>query len=1102
MAFDSNGEPAMRLFVCAAASLALFSSGLRADEAGIARYRFENQPSTADQAQVDGAKFQAANPGRLVGFAADSAGKAVSASQTSATSNSGSVEFDGTQAILVTKLPSNAAGLTEGFTWEGFFLSPAANTIDADGAIADRFLSQFVDDTGSSTRLTVGLSALKAGGPAQLCIAFAGSNTRHPGKIVVTPDVWHHFAVVHDNSGKEPKLIWYLDYEVAGEVVLNGKTERTTVKPPGSAPLTIGARLKTAGKVDRGFQGSLDEIRLSGRPLKPAEFLRVEEPTFERNVVARIYENLPTTFDWDFARLEPVETLPHEALSLVGFPPQFSPRGYTTARRGWHAIAADEEVALPAGSYRLLLRTQSPTLLTVDGKLLIDARLSVANHPLGALPAGPRDYSATYEADGKPHWFLLAAAYQGEPKNALGDVAVCYSPAGEEKWRFLGSAEEMPIDAAAWSAYRGRTERFFRSLDGKRRAGAIARGDRRWDERHQWARRVASGWDAIDDHRATAAANAATHPIDRLLNESFSAAKVEPAPLVDDAAFLRRLSLDIRGRIPTVDELEAFARDDRPDKRTRVIDDLLASSEWADGWVGYWQDVLAENPSILKPTLNNSGPFRRWIHESFRRNLPMDRFATELVLMEGSDSEGGTAGFAVATENDAPMAMKAHIVMKAFLAVDMQCARCHDSPSSPLEQRDLFSLAALLNESPLKLPPTSVVPPVLPGGRVPGVTASLKPGETIQPEWTLADVVPEEIAAETVRDAERPRARLAAIITSPETPRFSDVLVNRVWKRYFGTGLVEPVDEWNPSTEPSHPALLRFVSRRFVEDGYDMKALARLIFTSQTYQRAVRDVPLAAAEAVAESSKATAAKAFAAQQRRRLTAEQIVDSLYTAAGKDFDAEELTFDPNETQGFLNLGTPHRAWQLTSMSNERDRPALAMPVNQSIVDVLTTFGWRETRPDPITQRDDSPNPLQPLMLSNGLMVSRVVRLCEDNRVTELCLQDLTVEELADKLCLTVLSRRADDGERAALIELLSPGFETRRTGVPKPKVVKKPRAHVDWDKHLQAEASVELLEAEKQVRQGDPPTVRLTADFRERVEDALWCLINSPEFVFVP
>jgi hypothetical protein len=170
---------------------------------------------------------------------------------------------------------------------------------------------------------------------------------------------------------------------------------------------------------------------------------------------------------------------------------------------------------------------------------------------------------------------------------------------------------------------------------------------------------------------------------------------------------------------------------------------------------------------------------------------------------------------------------------------------------------------------------------------------------------------------------------------------------------------------------------------------------------------------------------------------------------------------------------------------------------------ILDVLTTFGWRETRPDPWTRQDAEPNPLQPLMLANGVIVNQVVRLTEESAVTEWCVDEkLTLDELIDRLFLTTIARRPDAAERKLVAGVLSEGFAERRTGKPKPPPIQRIIAHVDWDKHLKGEASVELLAAEKQSRAGDPPTERLTPDFRRRVEDVLWSLVNSPEFVFVP
>ncbi|MFO0865433.1 MAG: DUF1549 domain-containing protein [Gemmataceae bacterium] len=133
----------------------------------------------------------------------------------------------------------------------------------------------------------------------------------------------------------------------------------------------------------------------------------------------------------------------------------------------------------------------------------------------------------------------------------------------------------------------------------------------------------------------------------------YRAEKLDLTPLTDDLAFLRRVTLDVVGVVPTAEEAKAFLAATDPNKRAKLIDRLLADPRWADHWMGYWQDVLAENPNILNPTLNNTGPFRWWLHESFLDNKPMDLFVIELLRMRGSERFGGPAGFAVASQNDA-----------------------------------------------------------------------------------------------------------------------------------------------------------------------------------------------------------------------------------------------------------------------------------------------------------------------------------------------------------------------------------------------------------------------------------------------------------------
>jgi hypothetical protein len=241
--------------------------------------------------------------------------------------------------------------------------------------------------------------------------------------------------------------------------------------------------------------------------------------------------------------------------------------------------------------------------------------------------------------------------------------------------------------------------------------------------------------------------------------------------------------------------------------------------------------------------------------------------------------------------------------------------------------------------------------------------------------------------------------------------------------------------------------------------------------------------------------------------RRRMSAEQVLDSMFAAVGKPFRAEELNLDPDGRRPpteFLNLGVPRRAWQFTSLSNERDRPALSLPVAQSLVDVLETFGWRSSRQDAVTDRDEATTPLQPAMLANGVAANRASRLSDDSAVTDLCLKDQPAEMLVRDVYLRVLSRVPTEAETAGALAYLGDTYSGRV--VPGASAVRNPphtpARRVSWSNHLSPEATRIQLENEKAARAGDPPTNRLTPAFRERMEDIVWALLNSPEFVFVP
>src|SRR5262249_14395172 len=151
---------------------------------------------------------------------------------------------------------------------------------------------------------------------------------------------------------------------------------------------------------------------------------------------------------------------------------------------------------------------------------------------------------------------------------------------------------------------------------------------------------------------------------------------------------------------------------------------------------------------------------------------------------------------------------------------------------------------------------------------------------------------------------------------------------------------------------------------------------------------------------------------FAAPAARRLSAEQVVDSLFVATGKPFRLEEVSLDldgQRDLGNSITLGKPRRSWMLTSTSNERDRPSLALPRIQAVTDVLHAYGWRGARQDPTSTRDHSPNVLQPAILSNGVMGTWLTRLSDDHGITQLAIDAKTLDELIDGLFLRVLTRR---------------------------------------------------------------------------------------------
>lgn len=836
------------------------------------------------------------------------------------------------------------------------------------------------------------------------------------------------------------------------------------------------------------------------------------DPAHADAVRVEIFENLSPDDPFDLTEPEPTTTYTEPAFGFVRIPTKYSINALPMDRSTPFVLRATFERHLTAGHYQFRLRSKGAARFTVNGETLLRTQPQTPNKdgndpvpppavrddsPLRPAAYPHQDAVQSIDLAAGTHRFVLVAVIGG--KGLVPDPGELSVSIGrpETVGRLLGDDDAPELTDAGWEAYAARAAARHHVADRHRRRSLSAPVVATWNERHRQVR----DWVARQPAPKAPSISPDTpvnNDLDRFVGARLEAAAERPTPLTDDLAFLRRVTLDVVGLIPTPADIETFLAEPSTTRRQRVVDRLLDDPGWADGWVSYWQDVLAENPGILKPDLNNTGPFRWWLHQSFADGMPFDRLVTELIEMEGSAIQGAPAGFGQAKLNDAPAAAKADILSQAFLGRKLSCARCHDAPFHPFEQKHLFGIAAMLEGKAIELPETSTVP-VIEGTRPPLVNVTLRPGDVIEPAWPFADLIAEDgVASPPAHGTVASRHQLASLLVSPKNERFAQVVVNRIWKRYMGLGLVEPADDWS-DREPTDPALLRYLAREFLLSGYDVKHVARLILTSHAYQR--EPVALPATSSAREQFR------FAGPTRRRMSAEQVVDALFGCVGKHMACEELNLNPagdRPYHQFLNLGAPTRAWHFTALSNERDRPALALPVAQSIVDVLTAFGWRQSRQNPVTTRDDAPSGLQTLILANGTMSTRLVSLSDDNRFTKLCLQDLTLPTLVREVFLRVLTRSPTEDESRWFEDHLREHFSQRIVDNPTTptRIPRRTDRRVSWSNHLSAEATVIRMEEERRLRRGDPPTHRLTPAFREAFEDVLWALINSPEFVMIP
>ncbi|HSJ02805.1 MAG TPA: DUF1549 and DUF1553 domain-containing protein, partial [Verrucomicrobium sp.] len=345
---------------------------------------------------------------------------------------------------------------------------------------------------------------------------------------------------------------------------------------------------------------------------------------------------------------------------------------------------------------------------------------------------------------------------------------------------------------------------------------------------------------------------------------------IPPSPVTNDATFLRRVSLDIAGRLPTLDEVQAFQTSQAPDKRDQAIEALLSSPDYADYFANKWTALL-KNKRDDAADITANFAFHAWMRDSLLANRPYDDIVRQILAATGTIvSNPPVAWYKRVKEPH----LQQEDVAQLFLGVRMQCAQCHHHPFERWSQQDYYSLSAFFSQVGRK--PTAIAGEDLIFHK--RGTAQLENKKTRIPVKPAALGGP----ALDIATDDDPRLQLADWMGAKDNPFFATALVNRYWKHFFKRGLIEPEDDIRDSNPATNPALLSDLAKHFVESGFDLKEVVRVITRSQTYQLS----------AMPNDHNAVDRQNFSHFYPKRMQAEVLLDAINQVTGAQSDFADL------------------------------------------------------------------------------------------------------------------------------------------------------------------------------------------------------------------
>jgi hypothetical protein len=521
--------------------------------------------------------------------------------------------------------------------------------------------------------------------------------------------------------------------------------------------------------------------------------------------------------------------------------------------------------------------------------------------------------------------------------------------------------------------------------------------------------------------------------IDQQVQAKLRKLRVVPSDLCTDAEFIRRATLDTCGLIPTTEEVRAFVADRSPDKRARLVDRLLERPEFVDFWTLKWNDTLRNNPRLTRQGLLD---YSNWIREQIARNRPYDQFVRELLTASGKNADvpldpqnlppqlkqSPRAQQLVEQINGAPFAPAANYFVVTSDPLDLTSAtsqtflgvriECARCHNHPFERWTQNDYYHLAAFfTGIRTQGTNQTPRVV----------SVNERAVLRHPVTNEVVEPRTLDGGEVKltPGQDRRAVLADWITSPANPFFAREAVNRLWAHYFGRGIVEPVDDFRVTNPPSNPELLDALAKELVDHQFDLKQIHRLILTSRTYQQSSRP----------NQYNRQDTNNFARFYPRRMMAEQLYDSISQATGV----------------FLQLGNPaarrpslqaNRKGPLAGVLYGRELPDAesfrrvaqlpAVPagrrrLNGDLREFLDTFGKPRREVVCECERSNDGNIGQALALLNGDEVNAKIA-APAGRVQQLIHDAKPDAAVIDEIYLSTLSRPPTAGELAEATQLI--------------------------------------------------------------------------------